>query len=85
MEGRLLGAPSGIVLAEGPMHSVEQSKGFHRAIREKTPARMEGFETPNIHFGQVHGGFALDDPLGQGHAHAAPGLDADGIEARGHE
>ena len=37
---------------------------------EEGLSRMEGFEAANVHLGEIHGGLALDHPLGQGLAHA---------------
>ena len=41
---------------------------------------MKSLEAADVHFGEVHGRLAFDDPLGQGLANAASDLNADGVE-----
>src|SRR3989304_514521 len=85
VERRPAYAPRRLDLAERPVHVVEQAERLGRPFAEVAPVALEGHEAADVDLPQIHRGVAIDDPVGDRPAGSTTGLEADRVEAGGHE
>ena len=85
MDRRTPRATRGLWLAERPVHGVEQPDRFRCPVVQIVAVDLIGVEAADIDIVEVVGRRAIDDPFRQRHADTASRLNANGVEAGGHE
>ena len=67
------------------MHRVEQAKRLNGAVVQVGGVVLERHHASDVDVPEVHRGTTVDDPVGQDLAGTTGRLDADRVEAAGHE
>ena len=83
VERRAAHPPRGRVLAEGPVHVVEEAEGLAHPLAQIAPVGLEGQVAAYVHVPHVDERPAGVDAFGQHLPGAAGRLDADGVEPGG--
>ena len=85
VERRAAQRPSGAIFLRRPSHAVMFRVGLERARADPVGIEMATSEPPDVRRPEVERRRAFYDPFGERHSRAAPGCDAEGVEARADE